>query len=123
MMHKSCSPSDFYTELQATDLLSYADVPGAIDLHRTYRGVFQSDIYFHFEVKKKIQICKYVHFFNTQNHETSIVILWIFFLKTVNIYNRKWDSQFQNSIDLHVQFYLQYFQAGMSRYIFRRDPD
>lgn len=75
MMHKSCSPSDFYTELQATDLLSYADVPGAIDLHRTYRGVtyiFTSDIYFHFEVKKKF---RFVNTFISSIHKTMKLLL------------------------------------------------
>lgn len=102
------------TELQATDLLSYVDVPGAIDLHHTYRGVWHIISLWGEDVAEtKIQISEYISIPKTMNNYYCNIGVFLI----VSMYNRKWDSLFYNSVDLHVKFSPLYFLTDMSIYI------
>lgn len=107
------------TEPQTTDLLSYVNVPGAIDLH-----IKAYNVYFHFEVKVLLkQKFRLVNTFQcTQNHETYYCeIVWFFFLNYTCIYNRKFMrfiilqlDEFTCTIYPTVLFFLQIFVVTLT---------
>lgn len=99
------------TEPQTTDLLSYVNVPGAIDLHNTYQRVWHRfSLWSEGVAETKIQISE-IRFNVHKTMKPTIVKLFGFFFLIIRVFitANLWDSLFYNSMNLHVQFIPLYF--------------
>lgn len=78
------------TEPQTTDLLSYVNVPGAIDLHNTYQRVWHRfSLWSEGVAETKIQISEIRFNVHKTMKPTIVKLFGFFFFNYTCIYNRK----------------------------------